>query len=192
LLVNIVGGDGFMRKALLGSIVLVLVSAVSASLMLSGIVTGPAPQPPVEFDVNVQNTPLQVEVTNPSGMPIATHHLTAKYDDAEEGEDFYCGAPGAGYFVGIDDKTVIFTGGSATGHFVFSCENGVGAVPARGVVNVTTASGSREFALPLTSMYRVEHVTGISVRVLVYRPTLPGPATYALTIEATVFWYFEE
>lgn len=181
-----------MRKELLGSMALVLASAVMASLMLSGIVAGPAPQPPVLFDVNVQNTPLPVEVTNPTGVPIATNHTRVGVGFGGTGTDYEIEKRGSSSEVVIDDKTVVFTGGSATGHLVFTCDNGIGSVPAAGSVEVTTADGTHRFPLPLNSLYRVEHVTGITVHAWVYRPYLPGSATYASEVQAVVFWYIEE
>ncbi len=190
-----------MRKKTLGFLTVILASAITASLMFSGVVTGPAPQPPVEFDVNVkntplpvdvQNTPLPVEVTNPSSMPIATNITRSSVSGWGGGTDTEHGVSGFTALQLIEDKTLVFTGGSVNGHLVFTSDNGVGSVPAAGTLIVETVTGSYEIALPFNSLLRIEHVTEIRPKVYVMRPALPGTADYAFEMEACVFWYIEE
>ncbi len=183
-----------MRKKTLGFSTFVLASAILVTLMFSGIVSGPAPQPPVEFDVNVKNTPLPVEVTNPSGLPIATN-CTSVF--MQGGGQFFDGYDLATLdeieVTAIGDRTVVFTGGSLSSSFVFSSEfSGAGGATGIGVVTVWTTSGSLRFALPFSSMFKVEHVEFVQVGVLVYRPRLQGFSSYAFAVEGSVFWYIED
>jgi len=183
-----------MRKRILGLLAFILASAVAASWMFSGTVIGPAPTPPVEFDVNVQNTPLPVEVTNPAGMPIATNCTSVYFADAGQATDYMLQTLSDYETTAIGDRTVVFTGGSISGSIVYSSENGTGGAPATGLVTVwsTTEPDPIRFALPLNSMFRVEHVNTIVVTAYVSRPRLQGPSSFSFTVEASVFWFIEE
>lgn len=182
-----------MKRMILGFSAFVLASAILVSLMFSGIVTGPAVQPPVQFDVNVKNTPLPVEVTNPSSMPIAAQCSFVFDQGHGEGTDLGRDVLVKTLFVPVDDKTVILTGGSVSGELVFTSDNGAGFVPATAGVFLTTSDGSGpRFALPFNSICRVENVTWIEVAVHVYRPALTGSANYGFEMMASVFWYIEE
>lgn len=188
------GGENSMRKRILGVVALMLASAVLVTLLFSGVAVGPAPELPVEFDVNVQNTPLPVEVTNPTGMPIATNCTSVYFADAGQATDYMLQTLSDYETTAIGDRTVVFTGGSISGSIVYSSENGTGGAPATGIVTVWTTSGPDpiRFALPLNSMFKVEHVNTIMVTAVISRPRLQGPSSFSFTVEASVFWFIEE
>ncbi len=95
-------------------------------------------------------------------------------------------------YVFIGDRTVVFTGGSVTGHVVFSSENSEGHVPAAGKIQIATTSEIIEIALPFNSVYRVEHVTEFLVVVNAFHPRLPGSAAWSLDMKASAFWFIED
>jgi hypothetical protein len=184
-----------MGKRTLGFSAFILVSVVLATLLFSGVVMGPPPEsaPPVDFNVNVQNTPLPVEVTNPIGPPIATDCLTASISEGYTGTDL--GWETVSHYnvvSGLGGKTVVFTGGGVSGGIVFTEEDGGGGAPAMGRVFVyDTELEMTQFALPLNSLYRMEDVDEIQVRVFASTPTLTGPSSYYASLTATVHWYIE-
>jgi hypothetical protein len=170
-----------MGKRTIGFSAFILASAVLAMLLYSGVVMGPPPEPapPVDFNVNMQN--------------IATDCLTTSISEGYTGTDL--GWKTVSHYNNVSElggKTVVFTGGGVSGGIVFTEENGGGGAPAMARVFVyNTEAEMTQFALPLNSLYRMEDVDEIQIRVFASTPTLSGPSSYYASLTATVHWYIE-
>jgi len=180
-----------MKKRTLGFFASIFVGIAIIALAFN-VVTAPQNQPPL--NVIVENTPLPVEVTNQSGLPIATNCTRAYI-----GQSYTGGALDSAKIYnaqaheGLGGKTVVFTGGGVSGGVVFSSDNGAGGAPGLGNVHVyNTELEVTQFALPLNSMLRIEDVDIIKVFASACYPKLTGTASYYVTVEATVNWYIEE